>query len=115
MRVYGLRPAGRTADGGSAARRGTASRRRESAGGYFGPPRHDADRSAKRAEAGRVVLSPHGEEPRILRGVSNHAAPEVAILRDAPKRPLLKDKFRPFCNSVASFSALSAPASSPTY
>src|SRR5258708_35937483 len=111
MRVYGLRPAGRTADGGSAARRGTASRRRESAGGYFGPPRHDADRSAKRAEAGRVVLSPHGEEPRFLRGVSNHAAPDVAILRDAGKRPLLMDEVRRCGDSSDYLAGLSARAS----
>src|ERR1700692_74478 len=53
LRIHGVGAAGRTADGGAAARRGAASRRRPGAGGYFGPTRHDADRS----ETGQVTDS----------------------------------------------------------
>ena len=54
MRLHGLGPAGRTADGGPAARRSAASGTCKGAGGYPGRARHHADRS-EGAEAGRQV------------------------------------------------------------
>ena len=51
LRIHRIGPAGRTADGGRAARRGPASRRRQGAGGYSGRARHHADRS----ETGEVA------------------------------------------------------------
>ena len=48
LRIHSLGPAGRIADRGTAARRGTVARWRQSAGGYSGRARHHADRSAAR-------------------------------------------------------------------
>ena len=52
LRLYRIRPAGRIANGGAAARRGAASRRCQGDGGHFRCSRHHADRS-EGAEIGR--------------------------------------------------------------
>ena len=104
VRVHRVGPAGWASNGGGAARRGTASRRRQGAGGYSGPPRHDADRS----EAGQITLYPHGEEALLRRPnheatvwpnpsrrgqeaapqrLTQKAANEIALLRDRHARP----------------------------
>src|SRR5205823_4306132 len=57
VRVYRLRPAGRIANGGAAARRRSASRGGKSAGRYSGRPRHDTDRS-EAAEIAAGAKSP---------------------------------------------------------
>src|SRR5258706_5681331 len=62
LRVHGVRAAVRTAGGGATARRSPASRRRESAGGYSGRARHDADRS-EIGEVGSPSLLVAGRRP----------------------------------------------------
>src|SRR6185312_3064088 len=64
LRLHGIAPADRIADGGRAARRSTTARRRQGAGGYSGTARHHADRS----EGGEAVV-PHGGEEREKRRV----------------------------------------------
>src|SRR5439155_2130037 len=76
LRFYRVRLAGRIADRGIAARRGKTSRRRQSAGGYFGRSRHHADRSTA-AEA--VAAYPRDRHARHCAGHDgmNTAAPHT--------------------------------------
>src|SRR6266851_4947804 len=76
VRIHRVRPAGRTANGGAAARRGPASRRRQVAGGCAGRSRHDADRS----KAGSAVIASVAKQS--MRGYASSGL----LRRFAPKK-----------------------------
>ena len=86
LRLYRLRPAGRLAGGGAAARRSATARGRQGAGGYSGRARHDADRSA-----GAEIEARYGRRERAAAG--NQADAHQGTLgarRPLPHRPVAR-------------------------
>ena len=88
MRLHRLRPAGRTADGGAAARRGAAACRRQGAGGYSGRARHHADRSeaAEIAEPSRPIRSGRITMPMERFQFAGSEGHQLAAALDLPER-----------------------------